>query len=315
MKWPVCSHADRVPDTILQAIRLGRLTALQKPDGGVRGIVVGDIIRRLVARTMAKQIAKKVETATAPFQYALKTKAGCECVAHVLQTLTDTDPEATVLSIDGVGAYDLISRNAMLEGLLRMEGGDQILPLCEMFLRRPSTYLWEDEMGVSQSIPQGEAGEQGDPLMPMLFALGQHAALEAIQARMRVGEHVFADLDDIYTVSRPARIDRLHAVIVEELGARACIHLTHSKTQVWNRGGTEPSGVEVMTRVARLLKPGAVVWRGDPTLPPVQQGLKVLGVPIGQEAFVQHFLDTKSAEQQVGIGAQVRPRAGVADPE
>ena len=289
----------RVPDTILQAIRLGRLTALQKPDGGVRGIVVGDIIRRLVARTMAKQIAKKVETATVPFQYALKTKAGCECVAHVLQTLTDTDPEATVLSIDGVGAYDLISRNAMLEGLLRMEGGDQILPFVRCFYGSPSTYLWEDEMGVSQSIPQGEGGEQGDPLMPMLFALGQHAALEAIQARMRVGEHVFAYLDYIYTVSRPARIDRLHAVIVEELGARACIHLNHSKTQVWNRGGTEPSGVEVMTRAARLSKPGAVVWRGDPTLPPVQQGLKVLGVPIGQEAFVQHFLDTKSAEQQV----------------
>ena len=81
---------------ILEAIRLGRLTALQKPDGGVRGIVVGDIFRRLVARTMAKQISKRVEAATAPFQYALKTKAGCECVAHVLQTLTDLDPEATV---------------------------------------------------------------------------------------------------------------------------------------------------------------------------------------------------------------------------
>ena len=177
----------RVPDTILQAIRFGRLTVLQKPDGGVRGIVVGDTIRRLVARTMAKQIAKKVETATAPFQYALKTKAGCECVAHVLQTLTDTDPEATVLSIDGLGAYDLISRNAMLEGLHGVEGGDQILPFVRCFYGSPSTFLWEDEMGVSQSIPQGEGGEQGDPLMPMLFALGQHAALEAIQARMRVG--------------------------------------------------------------------------------------------------------------------------------
>ena len=33
------------------AVRLGRLTALQNPDGGVRGIVAGDIVRRLVART------------------------------------------------------------------------------------------------------------------------------------------------------------------------------------------------------------------------------------------------------------------------
>ena len=35
--------------------------------------------------------------------YAVKTKAGCESVAHVLQTLTDLDPEATVMSFDGVG--------------------------------------------------------------------------------------------------------------------------------------------------------------------------------------------------------------------
>ena len=34
----------------------------------------------------------------------------------------------TIMSIDGIGAFDLISRNAMLEGLLRMEDGDQILP-------------------------------------------------------------------------------------------------------------------------------------------------------------------------------------------
>ena len=79
-----------------------RLTALRKLDVGVRGIVVGDIMRKLVARSVAKQIAKKVEQATSPFQYALSTKAGSECVAHVLQTLTDVDPNATVVSIDGV---------------------------------------------------------------------------------------------------------------------------------------------------------------------------------------------------------------------
>ena len=110
-------------------------------------------------------------------------------------------------------AYDLISRNAMFEGLLRMEGGDQIFPFVRCFYCSPSTYLWEDEVGVTQSIPQGE-GEQGDPLMPMLFALGQHGALAATQARMRVGEHVFAYQDDIHTVSRPTRVDKLHVAAV-----------------------------------------------------------------------------------------------------
>ena len=68
---------------VLDGMRLGRLTALRKPDGGVRVIVVADTMRRLVARTMAKQVAKKAEEATAPFQYALTTKAGCVCVVHI----------------------------------------------------------------------------------------------------------------------------------------------------------------------------------------------------------------------------------------
>ena len=65
-----------VPDEIMDAIRLGKLTALRKPNGGVRGIVVGDIVRTLVGRTMAQQLSKRVEVVTSPFQYALSTRAG-----------------------------------------------------------------------------------------------------------------------------------------------------------------------------------------------------------------------------------------------
>ena len=63
-----------IPEEVLKAIRMGRMTALQKPTRGVRG--AGDTIRRLVSRTMAQQIRKKVEKATALFQY---TRGGCEC--------------------------------------------------------------------------------------------------------------------------------------------------------------------------------------------------------------------------------------------
>ena len=86
------------------------ITALQKPTGGVRGIVAGDIIRRLVGR----QLGPAVERATSLFQRALSTRAGCECVAHALQVLCETDPQSTVLSIDGISVFDLISRGAMM---------------------------------------------------------------------------------------------------------------------------------------------------------------------------------------------------------
>ena len=141
---------SRVPG-ILQAIRCGRVIALQKPDGGVRGIVVVVTLRRMVARTMAQQISAQVEVATSPHQYALKTKAGCETVAHILQVLTELDEEATVVSVDGIGAFDLISRNAMMLGLRFMVDGDRMLPFVRAFYGQPSSCLREDDVGEVQS--------------------------------------------------------------------------------------------------------------------------------------------------------------------
>ena len=48
----------------------------------------------------------------------------------------------------------------------------------------------------------------------------------------------------------------------EELATHPHIHVHHGKTQVWNRGGVEPSGMEEIARAARVVKPDAVVWRG-----------------------------------------------------
>ena len=130
-----------VPNDIVELVRLGRMTVLQKPNGGVRGIVAGDIIRRLVARTISQQLSSVVERATAPFQYALSTKSGGECTVHALQALTDLDERATVLSIDCIGAFDLISRGAMLKGLRSVPGGDTVLPFVLQFCCHPSSYF------------------------------------------------------------------------------------------------------------------------------------------------------------------------------
>ena len=73
----------------------------------------------------------------------------CECVAHILQLMTDLDPQTTITSIDGVGAFDLISGNAMFEGLLfQMDGGHQHPLLVRMFCGGPSMLvLWAATWG------------------------------------------------------------------------------------------------------------------------------------------------------------------------
>ena len=61
----------------------------------MRGIVCGDLVRRLVARSIGQQISSAVAEATSPFQHALTTKAGGESVAHAIQSLTDLHSRAT----------------------------------------------------------------------------------------------------------------------------------------------------------------------------------------------------------------------------
>ena len=149
------AHAQ-VPGSVVDIVRMGRLTALSKPDGGVRGIVAGDVIRRLVARTISQQLAPAVERATSPHQYAMTTRAGCEYVAHALQGLTELDPQATITSVDGVGAFDLISRRAMLEGLREVDAA--AVPFARLFYGQRSEHMWEDDFGETHTISQGEGG-------------------------------------------------------------------------------------------------------------------------------------------------------------
>ena len=58
----------RVPPAVAAALALARMTALQKPDGGVRGIATGDVFRRLVSRALAKTWASTFDDATRPYQ-------------------------------------------------------------------------------------------------------------------------------------------------------------------------------------------------------------------------------------------------------
>ena len=143
----------QVPREAVNGIKLGRMTALRKENGGVRGIVAGEVVRRVQAKTIAQQLGPAVKAATAPNQYALSTRAGCECIAHALQAVTELDQEATVTTIDGISAYDSISRRAMLLGLDGVAGGRQALPFVRL----------EDASGTVHTVHQGEGGEQGDP--------------------------------------------------------------------------------------------------------------------------------------------------------
>ena len=184
------------------------------------------------------------------------------------------------------------------EALARLPGGSKVLPFVRLFYGRPSQYLWEDSEGVVHRIAQGEGKEQGDALMPLLLSLGQHAAREAVKARMVEGEVLLAFLDDVNVVTTPERVGDVYMALQDELYRHAWIKIHGGKTQVWNAAGERPEACDALERIAQAVDPSARVWKGA-DIPTREQGVRVLGTPLGHVDFVEAQLTKKLVEHNV----------------
>ena len=212
---------------------------------------------------MAQQLRPAMERATGPFQYALSTLAGTECIAHAIQALTDLDPTATVVSIDGIGAFDVVSSPGHVGGFAGRWGVIQHCPSCCSSMGPRLLTCGKTKKALCTPSCKLREGVQGDPLMPALFSLGQHPALQGVRAHLRDGERLFAFLDDVFVVCSPPRVNAIFGLLQHVLFAHSSIRVHHGKTQVWNRGGVVPVGIDVLQAVARVNDPDAIVWRGD----------------------------------------------------
>ena len=144
-----------------------------------------------------------------------------------------------------------------------------MLPFVRMFCCTPSQFLWEDELGIVNHIPQGGGSEQGDPLMPFLFSLGQHRALTSVAGELHRGEQLFAFHDDLYDTAQPDRVVDINHSWATRLWSQARITLHQSKTVTWNKAGICPLGCHV------------------------------LGVPVGRPEFIMAMLEAKSRQHSV----------------
>ena len=197
------------PD-IIPALGLGRVATLRKPNGGTRGLVVGDFLRRMVARTLPQQVATLLADACRPHQYALGSRVGPEALIHEVQARCALNPQLTVVSLDASAAYDGISRASVLRELRDVPEASLLLPFACLWLGRTWTYVWQ-QGDRTRRLYQGEGVEQGDPLSPAFFSLGLRAALCSLQGDLRPdwGERVLAYLDDVTILASPRRVGAL----------------------------------------------------------------------------------------------------------
>ena len=96
------------------------------------------------------------------------------------------------------GAFDLISREAMLQGLSEVEGGGSVLPLVKLFHSCPSMYCGQTMQEALMRCGRRRADwRTGRPLMPALCACGQHRAFIHVSEELLDSERLFAFMDDV----------------------------------------------------------------------------------------------------------------------
>ena len=131
-----------VPQCIFHVFCEATLTALMKRDVGIRGIATSTSFRRLVSKSLARQFMKDVEDVCSPFQFALSTRAGTDCVVHAVRALTDLNPDA----------YDHVFGSAMLAKLHDEPRLHGLLPFVRALYSERSCYWWRDSEGVQHPI-------------------------------------------------------------------------------------------------------------------------------------------------------------------
>ena len=131
----------------------------------------------------------------------------------------------------------------------------------------------------------------------MCFSTCSHWDRWSTKTSQLPGEHLFAFLDDIYMLTMPERVGAVYAIAEEMLCMPAQIRIHGGKTKVWNRTGERPAVCDVLERIVRIQNPRAVEWRGS-DFPSDQQGIKVLGTPLGHVDFVAQHPRNVTEEQQ-----------------
>ena len=245
-----------------------RLFAAKKKNGGHRPIAVGNIHRRLASKCAAFAVAERAANLFKPNQLGVGVRGGCEAIIHALQSLafdeSVPDDSKLILQIDLDNAFNRVDRTKGFEEVRR---------------HFPDLSRWvESSYGSQPELLHGDdvilsclGWQQGDPLGSFLLAISANPIIK------KIGEidGIIANswyLDDGNIIGPRDSLKRALEILVDE-GALRGLHLSAPKSSVWRR---DMPATEDATFLG--------------VLPESNDGFKILGAAVGNQAFVSDLL-------------------------
>jgi hypothetical protein len=312
----------------------GLLIALEKPanpdgsPGGLRPIICGESWRRCLANLAAAAVRGPISKIfTSTYENFLQTAglqdgaSHCDKILSAMYASLNSDPSDSdpsdpdvIIKLDISNAFNVLCRRLTLDVLggkascdyaCGLKEGDNIETLCaelrNMFsyfkaLRTTKSHLrYFDFCGNVLDAWGKTGGQQGDPLEMIAFCLSIHHLWGRTLAKHYQDACAIAYADDGYIKAKLSVALEVLSDINHVLREDAGLDL-NDKTKILVKG---ISAAEAHTAAQRMLTADPSLAHLGPLLAPksfVDDGYIGLGVPIGTDAFVQHFVKKKCQE-------------------
>lgn len=247
------------------------LVAIPKPQGGVRPIAIGEVLRRLTGKCLMELVRDDARSVFFPVQLGVAAPSGSEVAVHCVrdwQRRHAGSADKVLVKLDFANAFNTVSRQEVLSAA------------CAHF---PTLARWVNwcyggpsTLQFGSSALQSAAGvQQSDPLGPLLFS----AALHPLAAELRAGPLDIAMfyLDDGVVAGDVAAVGAALKHI-ERRAAGIGLRLNLSKCEV-----VVPGPATAADLSAAL--PSPVLW-GECGGERVLHNFEFLGAAIGADDFV-----------------------------
>ena len=159
----------------IEAILANRLIPLDKGEGKVRPIGVGEVIRRIMGKCVLSVTKQDAIDACGSLQVCAGHKSGSEAAVHSMRSIFDADDTDAVLLIDASNAFNSLNRAAAFHN---------ITVLCPSIVNYAiNTYRRHARLFImgGKELQSAEGTTQGDPVAMSLYAVSLQPLIAQLQ--------------------------------------------------------------------------------------------------------------------------------------
>ena len=261
-----CCLKGNLPVLSAPYVASAPVTPLEKKNGGIRPIAVGETLRRLVSKCASSMVVKNLHNHFHPHQMGVGTRDGGVGILHAINRAIQKhgdDSTLVMLKVDFENAFNLVSRSRMFEEVKRVCPG---LLKWVQFCYSTHPFLYEGDV-IFESC---QGVQQGDPLGPLLFALTLMPLVKKIAAKYNLLVNAWY-LDDGSIIGKADEVVKVFNLLMEE-GPEYGLILNQSKCEIW-----WPSTVAQYS-----LFPSAVIRIEE-------EGVDLLGALLGSSDFANRI--------------------------